>query len=178
MKVLFSLDSHLRRNLLVLFAAGLSTAEITNLERNNQICDTNQHLLQIVNADFRQVPVNQWIMGKRYGSYTNNPLTKYLKSRKDEHSALFLNNDGMPISEAEIREYWQTLTEGLLTPEGKEPAIEQAQHTWCVEMLMKGMSLDNMSLITGWDLQKLEPYERRAKERLALEQAMKLDNKS
>jgi len=162
----------------ILFAAGLSTAEITNLERNHQICDTNQHLLQIINVNFRQVPVNQWIMGKRYGSYTNNPLTKYLKSRKDEHSALFLNNDGMPISEAEIEEYWQKISEGLTTPEGQQPAIEQAQHTWCVEMLMKGMSLENISLITGWDLQKLEPYERRAKEKLALEQAKKLDNKS
>ncbi|MEL7246205.1 MAG: TetR/AcrR family transcriptional regulator, partial [Cyanobacteria bacterium J06573_2] len=50
----------------ILFAAGLSTAEITNLERNNQICDTNQHLLQIVNDEFRQVPINQWIAGKRY----------------------------------------------------------------------------------------------------------------
>ena len=162
----------------ILFAAGLSTAEITNLERNNQICDTNQHLLQIVNSEFRQVPVNQWIMGKRYGSYANNPLTKYLKSRKDEHSALFINNDGVAISEAEIREYWQKITEELSTPEGKEPAIEQAQDTWCVEMLMKGISLENMSLITGWDLQKLEPYQHRAKEKLALEQAIKLDHKS
>ncbi|MEL6459000.1 MAG: TetR family transcriptional regulator [Cyanobacteria bacterium J06621_15] len=162
----------------ILFAAGLSTAEITNLERNNQICDTNQHLLQIVNDEFRQVPINQWIAGKRYGSYTNNPLTKYLKSRKDENSALFLNNDGMPISAVEIQEYWQKMVEGLSTPEGKEPAIQQAQHTWCVEMLMKGISLENMSLITGWSLQKLELYERRAKEKLALEQAIKLDSKS
>ena len=162
----------------ILFAAGLSTAEITNLEKNNQICDTNQHLLQIANSEFRQVTVNQWIMGKRYGSYTNNPLTKYLKSRKDELSALFLNDDEMPISEAEIREYWQKITEELSTPEGKEPAIEQAQDTWCVEMLMKGISLENMSLITGWDLQKLEPYQHRAKEKLALEQAIKLDHKS
>ena len=31
-----------------------------------------------------QVPVNQWILGKRsYGSFTNNPLIKWLKSRKD-----------------------------------------------------------------------------------------------
>ena len=97
----------------ILFAAGLSTAEITNLEKNNQICDTNQHLLQIVNSEFRQVPVNQWIMGKRYGSYTNNPLTKYLKSRKDEDSALFINNDEMTISEAEVREYWLNITEEL-----------------------------------------------------------------
>jgi AcrR family transcriptional regulator len=162
----------------ILFASGLSTAEITNLERNHQICDANQHLLQIVKGDARQVSVNQWIMGKRYGSYTNNPLTRYLKNRKDEHSYLFLNNDGMPISEAEIKEYWQKLTEGLSTPEGEKPAIEQAQHTWCVEMLMKGMSLEDMSLITGWDLNKLQPYARRAKEKSALEQAIKLDNKS
>ncbi|NJM18560.1 MAG: TetR family transcriptional regulator [Richelia sp. RM2_1_2] len=162
----------------ILFAAGLSTAEITNLERIHQIYDTNQHLLQIVKGSIRQVPVNQWIMGKRYGSYTNNPLTKYLKNRKDEHSALFLNNNGMPISETEIEDYWQKLTAGLSTPEGQQPAIDQAQHTWCVEMLMRGMSLEDMSLITNWDLHKLQLYERRAKEKSALEQALKLDNKS
>ena len=162
----------------ILFGAGLSTAEITNLKRNHQICDSNLHLLQIVKGNTRQVPVNQWIMGKRYGSYTNNPLTKYLKSRKDEHSALILNNDGVPVSEVDIQEYWQKLTEELSTPEGEQPAIEQAQHTWCVEMLMKGMNLEDMSLITGWDLSKLQPYSRRAKEKSALEQAIKLDNKS
>ncbi|MEM9923614.1 MAG: TetR family transcriptional regulator [Cyanobacteria bacterium P01_D01_bin.50] len=162
----------------ILFAAGLSIAEIFNLERSNQISDTNQHLLNIGKGNIRQVPVNQWIMDKRYGSYTNNPLTKYLKSRKDEYPALLLNNDGMPISEIEIQEYWLILTEGLLTPSGKQPEIEQAQHTWCVEMLMKGMSLEDMSLITGWDLSKLKPYGHRAKERSALEQAIRLDHKS
>jgi len=162
----------------ILFAAGLSTAEIINLERTHQISDTNQHLLQIVTGFIRQVPVNQWIMGKRYGSYTNNPLTQYLKSRKDENSALLLNNDGIPVSEMDIQDYWQQLTAGLSTPEGEQPLIEQAQHTWCVEMLIKGMSLENMSLITGWDLHKLQPYARRAKEKSALEQAIKLDNKS
>ncbi|MCJ8282173.1 MAG: TetR family transcriptional regulator [Rivularia sp. ALOHA_DT_140] len=162
----------------ILFGAGLSTAEITNLERNNQICDTNQHLLQIVKGNSRQVPVNQWIMGKRYGSYTNNPLTKYLKSRKDEHSALFLNDDSMPISELEIQDFWQKLTEGLSSPEGEKLLIEQAQHTWCIEMLMKGMSLENMGLITGWTLHKLQPFARRAKEKSALEEAIKLDNNS
>ncbi len=161
----------------ILFGAGLSTAEITNLEKTHQICDANQHLLQIVKGE-RQVPVNQWIMGKRYGSYNNNPLTKYLKSRKDENPALLLNNQGMPITEAEIQEYWQKITDGLSTPSGQQPAIEQAQHTWCVEMLIKGMSLENMSLITGWDLIKLQSYARRAKEKAALEQAIKLDNRS
>lgn len=162
----------------VLFAAGLSQSEIVNLERSHQINDANQHLLQITQGTPRQVPVNQWIMGKRYGSYTRNPLTQWLKSRKDEHSALFLNDNGMPISEEEIQQRWQVLTEGLLTPEGQQPVIEQAQQTWCVEMLMKGMNLEDMSLITGWNLTKLHPYARRAKEKSALEQAIRLDHKS
>jgi len=161
----------------ILFAAGLSTAEVTNLEKTHQIYDTNQHLLQIVKGSIRQVPVNQWIMGKRYGSYTNNPLTKYLKNRKDTYSALFLNNNETPILETEIQDYWQQLTQELLTPEGQQPAIEQSQHTWCVEMLMRGMSLEDMSLITGWDFNKLQIYARRANEKSALEQAIKLDNK-
>ncbi|WP_026734530.1 TetR family transcriptional regulator [Fischerella sp. PCC 9605] len=162
----------------VLFAAGLSQSEIVNLERSHQINDANQHLLQITQGTPRQVPVNQWIMGKRHGSYTRNPLTQWLKSRKDEHSALFLNDNGMPISEEEIQQRWQVLTEGLLTPEGQQPVIEQAQQTWCVEMLMKGMNLEDMSLITGWNLTKLQPYARRAKEKSALEQAIRLDHKS
>jgi AcrR family transcriptional regulator len=162
----------------VLFAAGLSQSEIVNLERSHQINDANQHLLQITQGTPRQVPVNQWIMGKCYGSYARNPLTQWLKSRKDEHSALFLNDNGMPISEVEIQERWQVLTEGLLTPEGQQPVIEQAQQTWCVEMLMKGMNLEDMSLITGWNLTKLHPYARRAKEKSALEQAIRLDHKS
>ncbi len=161
----------------VLFGAGLSPAEIVNLERMHQIIDTHQHLLQITQA-VRQVAVNQWIMGKRYGSYTRNPLTQWLKSRKDERSALFLNDAGIPISESELYLRWEELTEGLLTPEGQPPAIEQAQQTWCVEMLMKGMKLEDLSILTGWSLTQLQPYACRAKEKLALEQALRLDRKS
>jgi AcrR family transcriptional regulator len=162
----------------VLFAAGLSSEEIANLERSHQINDAKQHLLQITQGSIRQVPVNQWIMGKQYGSYTRNPLTQWLKSRKDNHFALFLNDDGMPISEAEIQQRWQILTEGLLTPEGQQPVIEQAQQTWCVEMLMKGMNLEDMSIITAWNITKLQPYARRAREKSVLEQAIRLDHKS
>jgi AcrR family transcriptional regulator/site-specific recombinase XerD len=162
----------------VLFGAGLSPAEIVNLERSHQISDAHQHLLQITQGSVRQVPLNQWIMGKRYGSYTRNPLTQWLKSRKDEHSALFLNDAGMPISEEEIQLRWQELTEGLLTPKGQPPAIEQAQQTWCVEMLMKGMNLEDLSILIGWNLTQLQPYARRAREKLALEQAIRLDHKS
>jgi AcrR family transcriptional regulator len=162
----------------VLFGAGLSTREIVHLERSHQINDTNQYLLQITHGCIRQVPVNQWIMGKRYGSYTRNPLTQWLKSRKDDYSALFLNDDGMPISEAEIQQRWKVLTEGLCTPEGEQPVIEQAQQTWCVEMLMKGMNLEDMSIITGWSITKLQPLARRAREKSALKQAVSLDQKN
>ena len=161
----------------VLFGAGLASAEIVNLKRSHQISDANQHILQVAQTPPRQVPVNQWIMGKRYGSYTRNPLTQWVKSRKDERAALFLNDAGMPISELEIQSRWQVLTEGLLTPEG-QPAIKQAQQTWCVEMLMKGMNLEDMTILTGWDLTKLQPLAQRAREKLALEQAIRLDQKS
>ncbi|MBW4593684.1 MAG: TetR family transcriptional regulator [Brasilonema angustatum HA4187-MV1] len=161
----------------VLFGAGLSPEEIAHLERSHQIKDANQYLLQITQGATRQVPVNQWIMGKRYGSYTRNPLTQWLKSRKDDHSALFLNDDGIPMTQPEIQQRWRILTEGLLTPEGQQPVIEQAQQTWCVEMLMKGMNLEDMSIITGWNRTKLQAYARRAKEKSALEQAIRLDQK-
>ena len=160
----------------VLFGSGLSPTEIVDLERSHQIHDANRHLLQI--GSIRQVPVNQWIIGKRYGSYTRNPLTQWLKVRKDDQPALFLNDNGMPISEEEIQECWLTLTAGLLTPEDRQPLIEQAQQTWCVEMLMKGMNLDDLSIITACGLTKLQPYARKAREKSALEQAILLDRKS
>ncbi|QLE56917.1 TetR/AcrR family transcriptional regulator [Nostoc sp. TCL26-01] len=162
----------------VLFAAGLSLTEIVNLQRNQQIYDTDGHFIQITTPGFvRQVPVNQWILGKRYGSYTNNPLIKWLKSRKDADLAMFLNTAAQPISEAEVLENWQTWTKGLLTPQGQIPEISQAQHTWRVEMLMRGMSLDNLSILTGGDRSQLQPYAHRAREKSALEQATRLDAK-
>jgi site-specific recombinase XerC len=162
----------------LLFAAGLSPTEIVNLQRNHQIYDPQSHLLQITIPGYvRQVPVNQWILGKRYGSYTNNPLIKWLKSRKDSQIAIFLDAAGTPITESEVLTHWQTWTQGLLTPQGQTPEIAQAQHTWRVEMLMRGMSLENLSILTGCDRIQLQPYAYRAKEKAALEQATKLDQK-
>lgn len=159
----------------VLFGSGLSKQEIANLEKSQQINESDRHLFQI---NSRQVPVNQWIMGKRYGSYTRNPLIGWLRSRKDEHPALFINDSGLPMSALDIDLCWQRLTENLLTPEGRSPIIEQARHTWCVEMLSKGITLENLSMLTGLHLSKLQPYARRVKEKLALEQAIDLDRKS
>ncbi len=162
----------------VLFGAGLSTTEIIGLERSHQIYDPQGHFLQITIPGFvRQVPVNQWILGKRYGSFTNNPLIKWVKSRKDTQTAMFLNETGTRISESELQTRWQVWSEGLLTPQGQKPAIAQAQQTWRVEMLMRGISLENLIILTGCDRAQLQPYVRRAKEKAALEQATRLDHK-
>ncbi|MEA5566555.1 TetR/AcrR family transcriptional regulator [Anabaena sp. UHCC 0399] len=162
----------------LLFATGLSPQEIVDLQRNHQIYDPQSHLLQITTPGYvRQVPVNQWILGKRYGSYTNNPLIKWLKSRKDSQAAMFLDATGKLIAESEVLQYWQTWTQGLLTPQGKPPEIAQAQHTWRVEMLMRGISLENLSILTGCDRAQLQAYAHRAREKAALEQATRLDQK-
>jgi AcrR family transcriptional regulator len=159
----------------VLFGAGLSPAEVIALERSHYISNPREQLLRVTHGKARRVPINQWILGKRYGSYKRNPLTQWLKSRKDSEPALFVNSAGEPISETELGQRWQQLTVGLLLPEGRSPTIEQAQQTWCVEMLMRGMSLENLSILTGWDLTKLQPYAHRVREKTALEQAIRLD---
>ncbi|ALF52120.1 TetR family transcriptional regulator [Nostoc piscinale CENA21] len=162
----------------LLFGAGLSVAEIIGLQRSHQISDTQGLILQITTPTLpRQVPVNQWILGKHYGSYSNNPLIKWLKSRKDYHPAMFIDNLGNPLSESELLQRWEVWTQGLLTPQGKPPEITQAQQTWCVEMLMRGVSLDDLSILTGCDRSQLQPYARRAKEKAALEAAIRLDHK-
>ncbi len=148
------------------------------MKRSHHISDSHQQLLQITVGSIRQVPVNQWILGKRYGSYTRNPLTQWLKNRKDSEVSIFLNENGKPLSESDLHHLWQTLTEELSTLEGHSPTIEQAQQTWCVEMLMRGMSPEDLCILTGWSGTKLQPYIIRAKEKVALEQALRLDQKN
>jgi AcrR family transcriptional regulator len=161
----------------LLFGAGLKAKEIVTLERSHQICDSEQHLLQL-NQEAgakRQVPLNQRILGKRYGSYNNNPLTQWLKSRKDDQPAMFVNDAKQPLAEGDIRLSWQACTTELLTPEGQSPKIEQAHQTWCLEMLMRGMTLEDLSILTHQAVSDLQPYAQRARAKVALEQAIKLD---
>ncbi len=159
----------------LLFGAGVSAIEITQLERAHYLSDRDAQFLQITQGNLRQVPINQWIMGKRYGNYQKNPLTQWLKSRKDSRPALLTGTDEEAITVAEIETLWQTLTTDLLTLEGKPPTIAQAQQTWCVEMLLRGISLDDMQILTGLTLAQLAPYGKRAKEKAVLEQGLSLD---
>jgi len=161
----------------LLFGAGLLPQEVLGLERSHHICNSRQNIVQINQGAIRQVPINQWIMGKRYGSYANNPLSQWLKNRKDEASAMFVNDQGQPLSESNLLELWQGVTTDLLTPDNVPPSIDQARQTWCVEMLMKGISLEDLSILSGWTTRQLQPYLRRSREKAALERAMQLDQK-
>jgi AcrR family transcriptional regulator len=161
----------------ILFGAGLSPAEMVQLERSHHSSTAQHQLLQVTRGTLRQVPVNQWIVGKRYGSHQRNPLTQWLKSRKDQQSALFLNASGEPLSELELQQSWQVWTEGVQTAAGEALAIVQAQQTWCIDMLSRGMGIADLSILTGWHTIRLQPYAERAREKAALEQAIQLDQK-
>jgi AcrR family transcriptional regulator len=158
----------------VLFAAGLSAADLAQLDRAQHFSDPDRHVLQIRGT---QRPINQWILGKRYGSYTANPLTRYLKSRKDSHPALFLEGEE-PITPTDLESRWRT----WLIDEQPDTAVQtwtldQAQQTWYIDMLLRGMSLENLSILTGIDQDQLQPYAARARQITALEQATQLDQK-
>jgi AcrR family transcriptional regulator len=159
----------------VLFGAGLSASEIVLLTRSNHLSTSDRQLFQITQGMARQVPINQWIMGKRYGSYLKNPLTQWLKSRKDTHEALFLGADGLALTELDLRQQWQELVCEIITPTGATPTIDQPQSTWCVELLVRGLPIEAMQTLTGWSASQLEPYVRRAKEQTVLNQAFNLD---
>ena len=162
----------------VLFGAGLSPQEVIYLERSHCIKESGQHILQIDRGAMRQVPLNQWIMGRRYGFAESDPVTQWLKTRKDEQSALFLNEQQQPMSEQDVRTLWQALTAGLLTPQAQPPTLKQAKQTWCVEMLSKGIDLENLSILSGIEIEQLQPFAQRAKEKAAIEQAHLLDRQS
>jgi AcrR family transcriptional regulator len=159
----------------VLFSTGLSASEIVSLTRSDYFSTSDRQVLQVTGASARQVPVNQWIMSKRYGSYLKNPLTQWLKARKDTNPALFLSIDGSALTEADLRQQWLKLVQEAMSPMDKLPEIDRTSATWCVEMLMRGLTLDAMQMLSGLSASQLEPYIQRAKEQTVLLQAFNLD---
>jgi hypothetical protein len=147
------------------------------LERSHSIVEPQQHILQINYGAERQVPLNQWVMGFRYGNNSINPLIQWLRTRKDEEKAVFINDAGEGISELELQTMWQNLTAELQTPQGEPPAISQARQTWCIEMLMRGIELEDLSILSGMAIEQLQQYAQRARNKAALESAARLDRK-
>ena len=162
----------------VLFGAGLRLTELATLTKSQSLSSKTQHLL-IVTGDLpRQVPLNRWVMGQRYGSYSKNPLTQWLKAQQDETSAVFVDEEGVALGEAGILRLWDAIAADTITVTGEPPTPFSARQTWCIELLMKGMSLENLSILSGFSLKELDRYSRRAREKVALEAAIAIDQKS
>lgn len=160
----------------VLFGAGLRVEEAADLKRSHSLSSKNQHLLTVTGPFSRQVPLNRWIMGNRYGTYLKNPLTQWLRTGSDEQPFIF-TKDGEPLGAAGLVELWEAIAADITTATGT-PTPFQARQTWCIELLMKGMSLENLSILSGLSLESLAAYARRAKEKAALEQALAIDQKN
>lgn len=164
----------------VLFGAGITLEEAAALSSLCVLASKNQHLLTIAghtSATQRQVPVNRWIMGNRYGTYLKNPLTQWIKTQSDEQRAVFVSAEGKALGTEGLLALWNAIASGTTTILGKQATPFQARQTWCIELLMKGISLENLSILSGMSLIELEPYARRAKEKAALEQALAIDQK-
>ncbi|MBD1918965.1 MULTISPECIES: TetR/AcrR family transcriptional regulator [Cyanophyceae] len=158
----------------VLLGAGVAAAEAPLLSRASALYDSSQHIL-LIGPQHRQVPLNQWIMGRRYGTYTKNPLTRWLKSRSDASSAMFLGPDDQPITPLRVRQLWAEVTTGIMSPTGEPLGVEQARATWCVEMLLRGLNRQQLSLLSGLSAEQLDPLVQKAQARSALAQALRLD---
>ncbi len=158
----------------VLLGAGVAAAEVPLLTRASALYDSSQNIL-LVGPQLRQVPLNQWILGERYGTYTKNPLTRWLKGRSDTSPSLFLGPDDRPITPLRVRQLWAEVTATIVSPSGLPLTLEQARATWCVEMLLRGLSRQELSLLSGLSAEQLEPLVQKAQERAALAQALRLD---
>ena len=184
----------------LLFGAGLTALDITRLRLKDYQIQANHGILRISAASERieqgrSVPLNQKILGHRYGSATNNPLSAYLKNRqkdskkdfKGDHlkgdfkenidaDAMFFSGDRQFLSLAEVEQMWESWTKSSRNLDGSAIAIEQARHTWCLEMLARGIDVDSFCIISGLKPKELQAYQIRLKEKLAIDQAIALDS--
>ena len=159
----------------VLFGAGLTIEEAAALTIPCVLSSKSQHLLSVTGSAARQVPVNRWIMGHRYGTYLKNPLTQWIRAQPDGRTSVFVAADGKALGAEGLLALWGAIAARIVTVTGPTPF--QARQTWCIELLLKGMSLENLSILSGISLAELEPYADRAKEKTALEQALAIDQK-
>ena len=184
----------------LLFGAGLTALDITRLRLKDYQIQANHGILRINAASDRieqgrSVPLNQKILGHRYGSATNNPLSNYLKNRqkdskkdlKGDHlkgdfkgnidaDAMFFSGDRQFLSLAEVEQMWESWTKSYRNLDGSAIAIEQSRHTWCLEMLARGIDVDSFCIISGLKPKELQAYQIRLKEKLAIDQAIALDS--
>lgn len=177
----------------LLFGAGMTAQNLTNLRLQDYQIQANHGLLrtqasQESNINGRLVPLNQKILGHRYGSATSNPLSAYLKIRqkdlqkdlkdaKANHDteSMFLSGDRQPLSLEEVEQLWERWTQPYRNLDGSPLTLDQARHTWCIEMLARGMDVDSFCIISGIKTKELQAYQTRLNEKLAIDKAIALD---
>lgn len=161
----------------LLFAAGLQPEELMRLHRDDYWVEDKAGILRVGNGSLSQrtVPVNQKVLGHRYGSAHNNPLTAYLKNRKDSHTSMFVDSDINPLSMEHLQRQWCQWIQGGRRLDNKPMEIDQARQTWGVEMLMRGMDVENFRIISGLKPVEIQLYQMRVKEKAAVHQAIALD---
>jgi len=176
----------------LLFGAGITATNLTRLrlqdyqiQANHGILRTQESNVDVATDNGRSVPLNQKILGHRYGSATNNPLSAYLKIRKndlkdlknkDDIEPIFLSSDRQPLSLEEIEQLWERWTRPYRNLDGSSLTLDQARHTWCIEMLSRGIDVDSFCIISGIKAKELQSYQARLNEKLAIEKAIALDS--
>jgi AcrR family transcriptional regulator len=175
----------------LLFGSGITALDITRLGLTDYQHHANHGILRTRDkaGNERSVPLNQKILGHRYGSATNNPLSAYLKTRKNElkHDLkelqnidniefLFFSSDRQPLSLEEIEQMWDRWTQPYRNLDGSTLTIDQARHTWCIEMLSRGIDVDSFSIISGIKPKEMQAYQIRLNQKLAIDKAIALDS--
>ncbi|MBD2188267.1 TetR family transcriptional regulator [Pseudanabaena sp. FACHB-723] len=182
----------------LLFGAGMTAIDITRLRIQDYQIQANHGVLRIsdLHGQTRPVPLNQKILGHRYGSATNNPLSAHLKSRKsslkqelkggnnhqsnhqnmEESDLIFLGCDRKSLSLEAIEQLWERWTQPYRNLDGSPLTIDQARHTWCIEMLARGIDADSFCIISGIKPKELQVYQQRLNEKLAIDKAIALDS--
>lgn len=171
----------------LLFGAGLTAIDITRLRLKDYQIQLNHGILCTKDAadQMRSVPLNQKILGHRYGSVTSNPLSAYLKVRKQElkelknsndTESIFISGDRKSLTLEEVEQLWGRWTQPYCNLDGSPLAIAQARHTWCLEMLARGIDADSFCIISGIKVKELQAYQTRLNEKLAIEKAIALDS--
>lgn len=161
----------------LLFASGLQPEELICLRRDDYWAEDKAGILRVGKGSLSQrtVPVNQKVLGHRYGSSHNNPLTSYLKNRKDSHADMFVDSNLQPLSPEYLQQQWSQWIQEERKLDRNSIEIKQARQTWGVEMLMRGMDVENFSIISGLNPLEIELYQQRVKEKAAVNQAIALD---
>ena len=91
-------------------------------------------------------------------------------------NSMFINDDRKSLSLEEIEKLWARWTQPYRNLDGSPLMIEQVRHTWCIEMLARGIDVDSFCIISGLKAIELKAYQIRLNQKLAIDKAIALDS--